>query len=294
MSETTTRIERPDGTVLSLYAWMPATRPKAIVQVAHGMAEHGRRYARLGAALVEVGYGVYAHDQRGHGHSVSSPAGLGVFGPDGWNAMVADLSAVHEVVRTAHPGLPLVALGHSMGSYALQQLLLTESDRVAAAILSGSSTLDMLAAGVDGSVPLSLALFNAPFEPARTEFDWLSSDPAEVDVYVADPLCGFTVSAQSVTDMSKAGAVLADPARLAGIRPDLPVYVLAGDADPVNAELSLLHLLIERYEQAGLRNVTSRFYPGGRHEMFNETNRDDVTRELIGWIERALQSGAAS
>ncbi len=292
MSETTTRIERPDGAVLSLYGWTPPGPPKGIVHVAHGMAEHARRYARLGAALVEAGYAMYAHDQRGHGHSVATPADLGVFGPDGWNALVADLSAVHEVARTAHPGVPLIALGHSMGSYALQQLLLTEHDRITAAVLSGSSAFDVLAAGVDGSAPLSLSLFNAPFEPARTEYDWLSRDEAEVDAYIADPLCGFTVSAQSVADMSAAGALLADAAALARIRSDLPLYIFSGDADPLHANLSLLQLLIDRYQQAGLRNVASRFYPGGRHEMLCETNRDEVTRDLIAWIESTLQARA--
>ena len=113
MNETTTRVERPDGTVLSLYAWTPSGTPKASVHMAHGLAEHARRYARLGAALVEAGYALYAHDQRGHGQSVASAEGLGVFGADGWNAMVADLVAVHELVRAAHPDVPLVARGAS-------------------------------------------------------------------------------------------------------------------------------------------------------------------------------------
>jgi alpha-beta hydrolase superfamily lysophospholipase len=284
MSATTTHVARPDGTALCVYQWASAGAARGVVHLAHGMAEHTGRWTRLAEALRDDGWAVYAHDHRGHGRSVASPAGLGVFGPDGWNALVADLSAVHASIRARHPALPVVAFGHSMGSYAVQQLVLDESASLAAVVLSGSSALDQVTAGVDPSEPLSLSAFNAPFEPARTPFDWLSRDTAEVDAYVADPYCGFTVGAPAVADMAAAASRLADPAALAAIRKTLPFYVVAGDADPLNAGMALLELLAGRYRAAGLTDVTLRGYPGARHELFNEINRDDVTRDLLAWL----------
>lgn len=274
-----------DGTPLFVYCWAPE-EPVAAIHIAHGMGEHAGRYARVAEALVELGYATYSHDQRGHGRSVRSSDAFGVLGPDGWNQLVRDLSAIHARIRAAHPDLPFVAMGHSMGSFALQQLLLDESELVDAAVLSGSASLDSLASGIDTSQPITFDTFNAAFEPIRTEADWLSRDPAEVDAYVADPLCGFGVDADATRELAAAATRLCDPSAIAGIRPDLPLYVFAGDADPVNAGLQLLDILVGRYREAGLERVETRYYPDGRHETLNETNRDEVTRDLLEWLSR--------
>lgn len=287
MKDKTFTFDASDGTPLRVYRWTPG-KARAVVHVAHGMGEHAARYARLAAALVGAGYAVYCHDQRGHGHSVSSKDDLGVLGPDGWNQLVRDLSGVHAFIRAAHPDVPFVAMGHSMGSFALQQVLLDESDVIDAAILSGSASLDALAATVDTNQPISFDSFNAAFEPIRTEADWLSRDEAEVDAYVADPLCGFGVSSQATGELAAAAARLCDPRAIAGIRSDLPLYVFAGDADPVNAGLQLLEVLVGRYREAGLDRIETRFYPAGRHEMLNEINRDEVTKDLLEWLSRNL------
>jgi alpha-beta hydrolase superfamily lysophospholipase len=268
--------------------WSGPGPARAVAQIVHGMGEHSARYRRLGEALVGEGYRVYAHDQRGHGETAASPTELGELGEDGWNQLVADVGRVGAHARAEQPGLPRVVIGHSMGSFALQQYLLDASDELDAAVLSGSSSLDQLEADREAGGEIALDAFNAPFEPSRTSFDWLSRDPDEVDRYVADPFCGFGLKGASAALLSAAAEGLADPRALRAIRSDLPLYVFAGDADPINARLAELHLLVSRYREAGLSRVTTRFYAGGRHEMLNEINREEVTRDLLDWLRSVL------
>jgi alpha-beta hydrolase superfamily lysophospholipase len=270
--------------VVAVYRWDPATAPTAIVQLTHGMGEHALRYAPLAAALNAAGYVVYAQDHRGHGRSVTDLADLGVVGTDGWTDLVGDVERLRVIARTAHPTLPLVLLGHSMGSFAVQQHLLDHSRDIDALVLTGTALLDLLEPALDLDQPLDLAMFNAPFAPARTDFDWLSRDEEQVDLYVDDPLCGFGLDGDGGREMFRAARRLADDEALAGLNSDLPVYVAVGDMDPVNGQLALVHALLERLTGAGLQDVTLETYPGARHEILNETNRDEVVTDLLAWI----------
>jgi alpha-beta hydrolase superfamily lysophospholipase len=166
----------------------------------------------------------------------------------------------------------------------LQIYLLQHSDLIDAAVLSGSAALDMLPPPDPSGN--ALEAFNKPFEPARTPFDWLSREAAEVDKYIADPLCGFSMNEASMMSLFVAAQPLFAPDALKAIRPDLPIYLFAGDRDPLNAGLTALTPLVERYRAAGVRDVTHDFYPGGRHEMLNETNRADVVQNLARFIAR--------
>jgi alpha-beta hydrolase superfamily lysophospholipase len=303
MREATFELRAADGLDVVGVRWLPADGAvRAAVQIAHGMAEHAARYARLAGRLTARGWAVYAHDHRGHGRTARSAADLGFFAErDGWRRVVDDVARLGAHARAAHPGVPLVLLGHSMGSFMVQQCLFERGETLAGAVLSGSTIAldapEMLRLaesertrlGPRGTSALlaaaSFGAFNQPFAPARTAFDWLSRDGSEVDAYVADPLCGFPVSVQLWIDLLEAGPGLRDPRNLARIPQDLPLYVFAGDADPVNAHLTGLHQLLDAYRAAGLRRVTHRFYPGGRHEMLNEVNRDEVTDDLVAWLE---------
>jgi alpha-beta hydrolase superfamily lysophospholipase len=276
-----------DGEAIVGYRWSGKGPTRAIVQIAHGMGEHAARYARLAAALVDRGYVVYANDHRGHGRTAGSADRHGYLGPAGWAGLVDDIAAVSALARSEHPGVPLVVLGHSMGSFALQQHLLDHSAELDAAILSGTSAGDVIVAGIDTTQPADLATFNAGFEP-RTGYEWLSRDEAEVDAYVADPDCGFSLDMPAMAEMVAATAATADPDRLAGIRDDLPIYVFSGDADPLAGGGALIELVGDRYREAGVRDVTVTLYPGARHETLNETNRDEVTADLIGWLDRVV------
>ena len=275
-----------DGLEIAYYRWRAPGKAAGIVQIAHGMGEHSLRYAHVAEFLNQGGFHVYANDHRGHGRSVKGPQSLGDFGAAGWNALVGDMVTLTRLARTREGRLPVILLGHSMGSFAAQQYVLDNSSLIAGLVLSGSAAVDKLA--IDPSRDADLTAFNRAFEPARTQHDWLSRDPAAVDAYEADPLCGFGINKKAMETMAASAQRLVDPAVLAQIRKDLPFYILAGDKDPINHNLEWLKPVAERYRAAGVANVSEKYYPDGRHEMLNETNRDEVTRDLVSWLQKAI------
>jgi len=272
-----------DGHEIVAYRWEPAGAPRGVAQLTHGMGEHVQRYARVAAALTEAGFLVVGQDHRAHGASATS--GLGEIGATGWAELVNDIHVLAARMR-AEQDLPLVLVAHSMGSFAAQQYLLDHSEEVTAVALTGTAALDLIEPALDLDQPMDLTLFNAPFAPARTDFDWLSRDEAEVDAYIADPLCGFGLDTPGAKAMFAGAREAADPARLAAIRDDLPLYLAVGEHDPVNAQRAVLDPLIDRYRAAGLTDITLRVYPGARHEVFNETNRAEVVADLVTWLDR--------
>jgi len=280
--------ESADGTPIAAYRWDPRSEPQAAVQIAHGMGEHAKRYEHVASALNEAGYVVYAQDHRGHG-ATANPRALGNLGAGSWPALVADVGLLSARIRTEQPGLPLILLGHSMGSFAVQQHVLDHSADVDGVVLTGTAVIDLLEPALDLDQPLDLSLFNAAFQPARTDFDWLSRDEAVVDAYVADPLCGFGIDQESAKAMFAGARRLADPSAVRRMRRDLPVYVAVGESDPVNGGLTLLTPLTDRYEAAGLADVTVRVYPDARHEILNETNSAEVIGELTSWLDRVVK-----
>lgn len=281
--------ESPGGVTVAAYRWDPPSRPRAVVQITHGMGEHALRYADLAHALNEQGYVVYAQDHRGHGNTAKSDAELGQIGEDGWAELVADIDRLREKACDENPSIPLVLLGHSMGSFACQQYLLDHSRDVDAAVLTGTAVLDLLEPALDLDQPMDLAAFNAPFAPARTDYDWLSRDEDQVDKYVADPRCGFGLDVAGSKAMFVAARQVAEHDRLEGIRKDLPVYIAVGEQDPVNGRLALLNPLVDRLKSAGVEDVTLRIYPDARHEVFNETNRDEVSADLLAWLDEKVR-----
>ncbi|PWB32799.1 alpha/beta hydrolase [Pseudomonas sp. SDI] len=293
---------------LYVYQWLPDTPIKAVVLIAHGMAEHAGRYQRLGQALAAAGYAVYAHDQRGHGRSAELGS-RGLFAShDGWTHVVNDLGLLSQHIGQQHPGAALFLLGHSMGSYIAQAYLLHHSASLHGAILSGSNfqppalyraacliaRFEAWRQGPNGHSALiewlSFGSFNKAFKPNRTAFDWLSRDPAEVDKYVADPLCGFRCSNRLWIDLLMGLEQISQPRQLAQIDPNLPILVMGGECDPVSAGKRLKDLA-GALHQAGNQHVQLKLYPQARHELLNETNRDEVTAELIAWLDRALSQG---
>ena len=297
-------LKADDGADIHIYRWLPDGAPRGVVQVAHGLAEHAARYGRLAGALTGQGLAVYADDHRGHGQTAGA-GDLGFFAErEGWRKCVGDLWTLNRRIAADHAGLPTVLLGHSMGSFMAQDFVADHGDAIASLVLSGSNgpppaiagvgrmiaRIERLRQGGRGKSALLQSLmfgdFNKRFKPARTPFDWLSRDPAEVDAYIADPLCGFEFSNQLAVDLLDALGPLLKPERLARIRKDLPVYIFSGSDDPVGANLPAL---AAAYRNAGLTRVDMRVYTGARHETLNETNRDEVTADLVAWIEDALR-----
>lgn len=277
-----------DGTELAGYRWDCTAEPSRIVVVIHGLAEHAGRYARFAQALNDAGAVVYSQDNRGHGRTAALNGIRGRFGPGGWRGLVSDIGALVVVAKSQHPGLPVAVVGHSLGSFALQNYLLDHSHDISAAALSGTTALDVLAQSVDPEAGADLSAFNAAFEPGRTGFEWLSRDEAEVDLYVADPDCGFEFEAGALPDVFANSTGTSDPAALGGIRPDLPIYVFSGSDDPLAAGGQLIDLVAQRYRDAGVTDVTEVVYPGARHEVLNETNRREVTVDFITWLDRVM------
>ena len=177
-----------------------------------------------------------------------------------------------------------------MGSFAVQQYLLDHSADVDGVVLTGTAVIDLLEPALDLDQELDLTMFNAAFQPARTDYDWLSRDESVVDAYVADPLCGFGIDTQSAKDMFTGARRLADPDQVAALRSDLPVYIAVGEADPVNGGLTLLHPLVDRLREAGVTDVTVMTYPEARHEILNETNNGEVIGGLLTWTERVISN----
>jgi alpha-beta hydrolase superfamily lysophospholipase len=294
-----------DGVDLFVYRWLPPQAPKAVVQIAHGMAEHGARYARLAAALTAAGYAVYANDHRGHGRTAKTPEQLGFFGDDnGWRKCLDDLWLVNREIAADHPGVPVVLLGHSMGSTMAQQFVGEHGESLAGVILSGPNgqppgiaaigrliaRMERLRLGSQGHSRtihnMTFTAFNKQFAPARTAFDWLSRDANEVDKYVADPLCGFSVSVQLWIELLDAWASVSRPAWFQRVPRSLPVLVIAGQRDPVSQAGRQIDPMLAAFRAAGLQDLEHRLYPDARHELFNETNRDEVTGHVIAWLDR--------
>ena len=294
-----------DGHQVACYSWVP-DKPRAVIQIAHGMGEHARRYDWVARQLNEKGFAVYANDQRGHG-GTSGPV-LGYMGADGWNRALADMYELGQLARSRHDGLKLILLGHSMGSMLSQQYVTRYGCAIDALALSGSPgfkesklafvnrwlmKLENWRHGPDGTSELMQnALFgnaNKPFDvPGATGYEWLSRDAEEVAVYIADQQCGFVLTPGSLIDMSQGSAISQQKLSLAKIPQNLPVYVFSGSEDPIHGERVDLDRMVNAYRRRGLTQLTYKLYPGGRHEMFNETNRDEVVTDLVQWLEQQL------
>lgn len=294
-----------DGARLFTRTWLPAGDSVGVLQLVHGMAEHSGRYEAFARRLTAAGWAVYAHDHRGHGHTAVDAGALGHLADQGgWNRAVRDLGVIGEIARAAHPGRPLVLFGHSMGSLLVRDYLRDHSGRVDAVVLSGApSKNSAMLTAVGRAVAeaeaclggprkrsvlmnsLTFGLFNRDFRPARTQFDWLSRDPAQVDAYIADPLCGGVPTVQFFRDLLFGLRLVNSPEALRDIRLGLPVYLLSGEMDPAGERGRGVRRLQAALLAAGLADVTLRLYPGGRHEMLNEINADEVMDDLVGWLE---------
>lgn len=309
MLSSTFELTTSDGHTLFTYKWTPDedVKVKAIIQIAHGLAEHAGRYSAVAQALCEAGYVVYANDHRGHGRTVKDQRDLGFFAEEhGWERVIADVKELMEHTEKEFPDVPLILLGHSMGSFMAQHIMIEHGNKLKAVVLSGSNgkvgLLRIIGAGVawleskrlgkHGRSALlqfmSFGAYNKAFKPARTDFDWLSRDPAEVDQYIADPGCGFVATTGLWRDLLHGLGVIERPEEQARVPKDLPVYIFAGSCDPVSNGTKGLEQLCSAYATAGLNQVTHRYYESGRHEMFNETNREEVNQNLIQWLNQTL------
>jgi alpha-beta hydrolase superfamily lysophospholipase len=295
----------PDDQQIFCHRW-PVEKPTAIVQIVHGGAEHAGRYHALAGALNERGYAVYAEDHRGHGRTGEINTKLGDMGEaNAFERVCDDVLALGRRAKTENPDLPLVIIGHSLGSLITQRILLQHSEEYAAAVLSGSPDITGIAAGAElvhhevervGRDQVSEVLdaatvenFAAAIPDNKTPYDWLSRDEEQVKLYSEDPWCGYALCAGVWQDLIAAMLVTTElPAVAATLRRNLPVYIVSGSDDPVHDKWRAIERLETNYRQCGLQDITVKNYSGGRHEMFNEINREQVVAELLEWLDSKL------
>jgi len=305
--------ESHDGAKLYLYRWSPEQGCRAVLHVVHGMAEHALRYRRLAEKLTQSGIEVWAADQRGHGKTANSDVNElgrgGLLGHCGDNnsiaCVTADVHALNYEIHKKMPNVPLFLLGHSWGSFIVQNFIEYSEDlKINGCILSGTKgpgnfeimagiPLMMVDSALKGqrnvsrfAFSLADGTYNKPFKPNRTAFDWLSRDEEEVDKYVNDPLCGFLCSSGFYRDLVKLLYNIHRPDALARIKRSLPVYVFSGSADPVGEMGKSPTALVEEYRKLGINDCEFVLYPGARHETLNETNREEVMDNLLSWINK--------
>jgi alpha-beta hydrolase superfamily lysophospholipase len=272
------------------------------MQILHGLGDHALRYERFAKACNACDLNVVAHNHRGHGAS----EGFGHFADaNGWAKVIADVVKVREDIAVQFPELPVILLGHSMGSFIAQSFVMRHGGSDTALILSGSTLAPrsqlrishmaaQLAAMCGGKRRTSTLLnhmglgrMNDRFKPARTAFDWISRDEKEVDRYVADPFCGGEFSNQLWNDLTGGMLEIMSRTAIRSVNPSLPILILGGSSDPVGGRRGLSRLA-EAYRNTRHDNVMLKIYPGGRHEMLNETNRDEVTGDILDWVRAAL------
>ncbi|WP_284643333.1 alpha/beta hydrolase [Paenibacillus silviterrae] len=295
-----------EGQSIYVYSWLPEPgQPiRGIVQIVHGMVETAARYERFAQALVKAGYGVYANDHLGHGRTANSEEELGHLPKDAFRHMVSNVAGITSLIHDRHPGLPVFLLGHSMGSMLAKHYMVRYASKVKGVLLSGvkaeqgpeldigialtkviiwlkgerhrSKLLDQLAFGP----------YNRRIKTRRTKFDWLTRDSSEVDHYLQDPHCGGVPTVRFFYELFKGLKDSYRKDRLQQISKDLPIFLFSGDDDPVGNYGKGVKKLATMLRLMGFREIEMKLYPGGRHEMLNEINRDEVTVDVIDWLQR--------
>lgn len=295
-----------DGESFEMQVFEPDTEPACVIQILHGLGEHAARYRRFADAALRRKHAVVIHEHRGHGARAGKH---GHFADRwGWYKVNRDVEIVNDAARDAFPGVPVVMLGHSMGSYLAQTFAMHYGAWLAGLILSGSTwpsrltlwparaiaKIESLRCGRRGMSPLLESLgfgrFNRRFRPVRTGYDWLSRDADEVDRYVADPLCGGPFSCALWLDLLGGLLAIDSDHAVSRVPADLPILIAGGELDAAGGDAGMARLAMH-YAQTLHHRLKVRIYPGARHEMLNETNRDIVMREWLDWIGATTRSG---
>ena len=294
-----------DGREIKLFAWLPEQEVRYVMVLSHGMAEHIQRYETFALACNAAGIAVYGANHRGHGDDAEV---LGHYADDdGWLKVIRDLDLIIDTVAKRHI-VPLILFGHSMGSFIAQQYAILHGSKLNGLILSGSNyqnpimyKLASLVSRVEkfrigGRAPspfldfVSFGAFNSKFKPNRTPSDWLSRDPKQVDKYINDDYCGFACSPQFWLDFMSGLINISQKSEIAKIPNQLPIYIFSGDKDPVGLQGKGVLALEQHIANNGCQQVQRKLYSGGRHEMLNESNANEVFSDVIDWITSKITS----
>lgn len=304
------RFKDNEGIELNCYKWNTEAgiTPKAIVQIAHGMAEHVLRYDELANNLSKEGYIVYGHDHRGHGLTAKTLGDIGYMDDkDNFHAMVKDLRDLNDFIKEENRDIPIILLGHSMGSFLSQRYIELYGDTINGLILMGTNgkqksiaTLGLALSWIEMKFcgrkkrsnmmdKLSFGSFNNSFKPTRTQFDWLSRDEKEVDKYIENPYCGEVFTVSYYYDLLKGLKAIHHKENLDKIPKNLEIHIFAGSKDPVGYEGQGIINLYNLYKSLNIEKVHYKLYEGGRHELLNETNKTEVIRDIKLALDEILQ-----
>lgn len=282
--------------------WLPESgEPRGVVQLVHGICEYALRYDPFARYLTDHGFAVTGNDHLGHGLTAKGPEEYGYFS-DWWH-LVRDVQDLRETVGKLIPDVPYFILGHSMGSFVTRTYLIDYPGTLTGAILSGTGQEPALAVAAGKLLTgmgdphkvnklfyqLSIGAYNKQFAPARTGADWICRDEKVVDAYLADPLCNFQTTAGMNHAMMTGLQYVAKRENLARMDKETPIYFFAGDADPVGASGKGVEKVAGWFRRAGVKDVTVKLYPGGRHEMLNELNKEEVYADTLAWLEKHLK-----
>ena len=277
--------------------WLPDSgSPKGVVQLVHGICEYILRYDHFARFLASQGFAVVGNDHLGHGKSVKGSEEYGFF--TDWHALVRDVRTLRETTGAQFPQVPYFLMGHSMGSFVSRTYLIDYPGTLSGCILSGTGqegsatvALGKFLTGLGDPhkvnklfYSLSIGAYNKAFKPNRTSADWISRDEEVVDRYLSDPLCSFPTTAGMNHAMMEGLQYIARKENLAKMDPDTPILLFSGDKDPVGSFGKGVEKVAGFFRTAGVKDLTVKLYPGGRHEMLNERNKEDVYGDVLSWL----------
>lgn len=298
--EKTTLKSNFDNLELSVMYSAPVGEPKAVLQLVHGMAEHKERYAPLMDYLAKLGYASVIHDHRGHGESIKGPDTLGYMFDGGWNALVEDIKTVMDWTKSLFPGTPVYLMGHSMGSLAVRSFVKRYDSEIEGLIVCGCPSdnkakgAGKLIAGIIGTLcggkhpskllnAMSFGSYDKPF-PGEGKNAWLSASKANVEAYNADPLCGYCFTANGFKNLFSLMEDCYSPKGWAMANPEMPILFISGAQDPCRIDDKAFGNAVEFIRKRGYKKVSSKLYPGLRHEILNEESAPEIYQDIAGFL----------
>ncbi|MGY5805310.1 alpha/beta hydrolase [Rhizobium sp. LEGMi12c] len=301
----TQRLNSPTGATLAYHHLPAATDARGILLISHGLAEHSRRYEAFAGAMAAHGFHVYAHDHRGHGETTAPDAPIGRFARrDGGTQVITDVLAMREFAVSNYPGLPIILFGHSMGGLISLNTVVTHPDKFDAVTVWNSNFNPGLAGraaqlilktermfkGSDvpsGPLPkLTFGTWGKSIANRRTEFDWLSRIPEQVDKYIADPLCGFDASVSLWLDLFELTFRAPQKTYLDRLGRDMPIHLVGGGKDPATDNAKAISWLANHLKSAGLSHITTEIYPDARHETLNDIGAEQAISDFADWCRK--------
>jgi len=292
-----------DSKMMAYRQWIPEDKKViAVLQILHGMAEHGARYENFAKVLNSKGIAVYVQDHRGHGETIEGDEQGWFADKNGWQRVCDDSYEFATLIASNHPGKPLFLFGHSMGSFLARTVMVQHSDLFNGVMVMGTGASQGLVGKIGKMIArrefkkngpknpsqklndLSFASYNKKFQPARTDFDWLSRDEKQVDKYIDDKLCGFVCTAEFYQDLLYGVELCNSKTFVEKLPKDLPLLIISGSDDPVGGFTKGVKKVYKLYQEAGIADVTLKLVEGARHELLNETNNKEVYDFLYNWM----------